>query len=210
MASDNLSTIRELVYERSDVTSNDPKAQAATVNRFINAALRQRSTEFDPYWLGTSDTITATVGDGDYPLTDLENFSKLRRIKDADLNPLEHVGINLIDKYQRYARQRPIVYAVDGTSLLIGPLPDTSYVLTVYYYRVESPLVADTDTPLLPTQYTDWLVSNAALLLCKKLRRQEQITMLDADLRDWNRRIRDDMRQTRANPRIRVREDWAL
>lgn len=208
MAGDPLSTIRSYVYDRVDISQDDAKFGATTMSNLINMALRQVSARFDPWWLLTSGTVTTTVGDTTYDLsTLLTRFRKVQSV--VDNNGFEVLAVNKreISRYLRMANASPAVYVVKSSVLTLAPPPDSAVNFTVEYYQNESPLVSDTDQPALPVEYTDWLVVVAGRLAAIKNRDQEMVQRMEVEIKRWEDRITDDLRQMKANPRIVLRDE---
>lgn len=203
-----LSEIREQVYDRAGISPDDPIAAAPTVDRFINAALRKASTTFDPFWLETSGTLSLSAGTNAYALSTLSNFHKLSRLEYTDIDKtLLAIGKHELTRHLSYSSQRPQFYTVEAQQVKFAPMPDQAYTLRAIYYRLEDPLVDESDSPLLPDQYSDWLVCEAAILAATKNRDLEMLTVMRQERDEWIRRIRDDIRQMRALPRVRIRQD---
>jgi hypothetical protein len=203
--SDTLAEIRAAVYDRIDVTPSDPRLPVATMDRFINAALRKASTTFDPYWLETSQAVNTVASQNYIALSGLAAFHKMSRVV-YDTQVLRFVSKHEIAQYLPFSEQRPQVWAVEQERLMLGPTPDAVYALTCYYYRLEDPLTDEADQPLLPSQYTDWLVVQAGEYAATKMGDEKKVALLRTQRKDWFDDIRNDIRQVRPLPRVRVRD----
>lgn len=206
MASDTLAEIRAQVYDRAGVPNNDPRCDVATADRFINAALRKASTTFDPFWLETSTTVSTVAGQNYVPLSAISDFSKMSRVV-YGTEVLRPVGKHEIAQYLPYANQQPHAWSIEQERLTLGPTPNAVYTLTCIYYRLEAALTDEDGTPYLPTQYTDWLVLEAAIRVATKMRDGDMVDTLRVERKEWLDAIRNDVRQMRPLPRVRVRGD---
>lgn len=210
MSGDPLSTIRAAAYERAGISEDDPKFTASTMTTLINSALRQVSADFDPFWLlasGTIAVVASTVASPTYYLTStLTRFRKIQRIVDDEGFDVQAVGKR---EFGRYARNlgKPNVYLVEEGYIKLGPISTASHTYAVHYYQNEIPLASDGDQPELPVEYTDFLVCRAAKLAAIKNRDYEMVRELDKEIEDWKKRIADDLRQMKANPRIVLRDE---
>lgn len=201
-----LAQLREQSYARAGISPDNANISVNVMDRFINAALRKASTRFDPFWLETSTTLTLEAGTYEYSLSELVSFHKLSRVQDEHFNVLTSVGKHELPRYLMLTHQRPRFYSVEEQKLKVAPIPAETGTITVVYFRLEDPLNNESDEPLLPDQYADWLVCEAAINAATKERDIEMLTVLRQERDDWVRIIRDDIRQQRAFPRVRTRD----
>lgn len=201
-----LAELREQSYARAGISPDNANVPADLMDRFINAALRKASTRFDPFWLETSAPLSVTAGTNEYALSLLPNFHKLSRIQAADGRVLRSLGKHELPLFLSFAAQRPQVYSVEEQKIKMAPIPAEDETLTAIYFRLEDELTDESDEPLLPDQYADWLVCEAAINAATKERDAEMLTVLRHERDDWVRNIRDDIRQQRAFPRVRTRD----
>jgi hypothetical protein len=206
MAGDPLSTIRTLTYERADISQDDARFGSTTMTNIVNSALKQVSGDFDPFWLLTSGSIAVVAGTVNYATSTLTRFRKVQRIVD-DLNyELTALGKREIGRYQRFT-SKPQGYHVEEGSIKLLPVSDAAYTYTVHYYQNEIPLASDNDQPALPVEYTDFLVVRAALICARKIKDAEAVANMKEEIVDWKKRIADDLRQMKGNPRIVLRDE---
>lgn len=201
-----LGEFREQVYARAGISSDNANIPPDVVDRFINAALRKASTRFDPFWLETSASLSVTAGTYEYALSLLTSFHKLSRIQDSEYNVLISIGKQELTRHLSYSPQRPRYYAVEEQKIKLAPIPAENATLTVIYYRLEDALTDESDEPLLPDQYADWLVCEAAIYAAQKERDMDMVAMLSRERDDWVKETRNDIRQQRALPRVRTRD----
>lgn len=211
MASETVTDILEQVYLRANISENDPKFSRPKVLSLVNSALRKASVRFDPFWLETSDPIATVAGTGDYVLaTELPSFHKLVRVtctSGTNTWDLKSRGRHEITRLRRYTNQRPVFYAIENQRLKLAPTPDAVYTLTCIYVRLEDKLTDESDEPLLPAQYTPWLVLETAIMCAMRVPDDNLAEQLRAERKEWLKDIPDDLRQQRALPRIVTRED---
>ncbi len=211
MASETLSSIRTQALATAGVSSDDPKFPTETTTAFVNKALRKVSTTFDPWWLQTSSTLSVVAGTTSYATSLLTRFYKMQRIENSLGWALTGVGKRELNRYQRQT-MAPSVYVVEENLIKIGPVPNAADTLTAHYYQYESPLVGDDDQPSIPEQYTGWLVDATAYLIAAKAKDWPTVSHLRDEIAGWEKRMRDDIRQMTANPRIVLRDeaDWTV
>jgi hypothetical protein len=207
MSGDSLETIIEQTYLRAAISSDDPKFTTSKMTSIVNMALRQCSTDQDPFWLRTSASMAITSGTYSYPTSAYSRFVKVARIEDDEMFDLISVNPNEISRYYR-VNGTPSVYTVEGSFIKIGPNPTASATFTLHYYQWEEALTAMDKRPLLPVQYTDYLVARAGYICAMQNQDPMMVGVLKQEIEEWRGRLRDDLRQMRANPRIRIREDW--
>ena len=116
MASDTLAEIRSQTYDRAGIPEDDPKVNVATMDRFINAALRKASTTFDPYWLETSATVNTVAATNYVALSSLAAFHKMSRVVYGS-EILRPVGKHEIAQYLVYQNQQPHVWSIEQQRL---------------------------------------------------------------------------------------------
>lgn len=102
-----------------------------------------------------SSTLTATAGVQSVALpTDWLEFENLSVTVTggADTN-LQYLTIEQMDaKYPNGGSQsKPFVYTIEGSNLMLGPVPDVNYTIGILYYARFSSLI---------TASTNWLMTN--------------------------------------------------
>lgn len=204
MAGDTLAELLELTYLRADIASDDLKFTVPVMTRIINLALRQLSTECECFWLNTTASFPITAADYDYATSGFTRFHKARRLTNELHSDLTPVNPNEIEQALQ-EQGKPTVWTVEEGYIKVGPIPDTAYTYTLHYTMYETPLAASGDTPLLPAIYSDFLAVKAGILAATKNRDPEMVSLLRDELKDWKRRIADDMRQMKSLPHVRVR-----
>lgn len=181
--------LREALIEKLRLPAGDGTLTPPVLNGTINEALRRYSAEREWPWLLTSATVAiSTSGIGTLPTGFVTAKQLLMPDSNGTPNVVPYVGIdNLLSSEYRYC------WADDGTNVRVEPAPVASTNSTLWYFRVETDLTADTDTPLMPAAYHDLIVTLAAELGAKKKRDYEQAQMLHSEylelLKVYERRV---------------------
>lgn len=204
MAGDTLAELLDLTYLRADIAADDPKFPVPTMTRIINNALRQISTEMECYWLQTSASLSIVAATTSYPLTGFTRFHKARRLVDNLHNTLRPVNGEELEGYLSETA-KPSVWVIQNGSLMVGASPDTAYTYTFHFFQYEAALSQSGDTPTLPSVYSDFLAVKAGIIAATRNRDTDMVALLREELKDWKRRIADDMRQMTPLPHVRVR-----
>lgn len=206
MPGDLLSTIRTLVYDRADISEDDARFGSTTMTNIVNSALKQLSADFDPFWLLTSSNLAVVAGTVNYATSSLTRFRKVQRIEDNDGYELTALAKRELSRYTRFTA-KPQGFHVEEGYIKLAPTSDAAYTYVVHYYQNESPLASDSDQPALPVEYTDFLVCRAARICALKIKDGELAANMKEEINDWKKRIADDLRQMKGNPRIVLRDE---
>lgn len=99
----------------------------------------------------------------------------------------------------------PSAWSVRGNQVLVAPSASSDVTLTHYYYRVSMPLVLDTDTVVMPDQFTDSIVCKAAELLSAREDDNGARQAHATDYSRWVDRMKRDVRRSTGPVRVRVR-----
>ncbi len=188
-----LATMRARVIARSTTDTNDTLLTSAQINLYINQALQQMSLEADWPWQKVTDYAQAllsgassfTPGTGWYRTVSLTNATTGE--------PLVRYAPKVLDRY--IGQGRPILYAPDGLIVRTAPAADQAYTLIHRYFRHESVLSADGDTPLIPEVYSQAVIEWAAY---QALTQGNSVERADRALRDFRaslQRIKDNANQ---------------
>tara|TARA_R110002020_G_scaffold1690_5_gene7685 strand:- start:339 stop:956 length:618 start_codon:yes stop_codon:yes gene_type:complete len=199
-----LSDIRTEVLETAGLASDDSRFPSATLNRIINRALRSVSAEHDWPWNQVQATVNTVASTATSNLP--SNTCKIIRlaIDNDDLIPLSaREGAT----YSQDTGQ-PRAYWVEQDKINWAPVPDGVYAVNAIYSKYEDALSGDSDTPNLPTRYTDWLVNTALVQVSQRIRDNDLYTMADRERRAWSRRAADEVRRVAATARPKVRNGW--
>ena len=101
----------------------------------------------------SSQSIATVNGTESYPLaSDVGLVEQVELVNNADPTTFTILSpISLSDRVD--GKGSPVGWYVIGSNLYLAPLPDAAYTLRVWYSRVGVTLVADSDTPIIPSQY---------------------------------------------------------
>lgn len=156
----NLGQLRTAVRLRANVPTTDLIWTDGFVNDAINEALVSISTEHPWPWLQTKASPSHTDG-----LVDLSAITPAVRdithlfVEDVEAKKVSVAETDLVavvgPSEARY------VFSVWGNELQIRSAPSATDTLTLRYYRNESVLTADADTPLMPAVYHPVIVERA-------------------------------------------------
>jgi hypothetical protein len=143
----------------------DATQYRARVKNWINEGQQQIARQLELFDLFTQTTVATVVGTTTYTLP--TDFVRLDSVIDAALpNTLE--VIPLADAIESNANGaytgRPLFYAIGPApnSIVLSPVPDAVYTLTLEYYKRPTDLSNDTDVSTLPADY-HWLMTTYAL-----------------------------------------------
>lgn len=178
----NLAEMRVELLERTGLLPRDQMAQPDTLTRQLNTALHwidDRQPAGWP-WLRFHDLpVTLTAGQGSYPFADISGFLTWRKVRSVRLTnsvaawPLLRVNLATIETQ---ASQQPTItpgapelWATDGYNLIFGPPPNAGFLDALVDVTANEPdLVADGDTPLMPSSFHDAIVERAAYLMHRR------------------------------------------
>lgn len=199
-----LSDIRTEVLETAGLVSTDPRFPSATMNRIINRALRRIDTKHDWPWNYANETITTAANDADYTAPTRYSRSIRLRYNDRDLqqyHPSDTARWNS-------ETGSPIGFYVEEEQIHLVPTPDGVYSVEHIYVAYEAALSSDSDAPNLPDQYIDALINEALIQVAQRIGDAQMYQMARSEVRDWERRMHDDVRRARRSPKMRTRYDW--
>lgn len=132
------------------------------VKNWLNEAQSRIARLFELPDLYQTTTITTVVNQHTYTLpslirlngvTNASSPSELTYVEDpADITYSNQSGQNLGE---------PQYYTFSGSSLILSPIPDAVYTLTLDFYGSPSTLTGDSDNSVLPSDYHDVMISYA-------------------------------------------------
>lgn len=194
----NLSQYRVAVKERLGVSTNDGSLPTTWVDGAINGALKHIATTADWPWLFTEEEVTAAAGSGRVFLP--PHVTKVLYVASGD--GALHLR-QAVDVVGSITTGIPTAYAPVGNDLFIRPAPDTTTTLRVGAVRTESLLVVDTDAPLLPDAYSEWLISEAAVRVAVSTNNADRLANLREEAAVAKRAALDNARRSAGLPAIR-------
>jgi hypothetical protein len=184
--------------DRADIGSRIPEFISIAESR-INRRLRCREQEAEASVSLTGGTRTAALPN---------DFSEVRRLY-LDSSPirwLEYIDPN--EYWRRYVSSttsKPAVFTIEGTNLVFGPIPDSSYTAKLQYYRT---------LPALSTSAHGVFVSNPDLYLYGALTATEPFLKNDKRFGLWKSQFDEIMIELETQsrkiqgPPMRIRDDY--
>jgi len=159
---------------------------SSRLNQYLNDALGELSAKAQYYGEEQELTMTTTAG------TDWVAFptgmSRLRSVRLTDPpQDLQLVDLRDVDRTGGTTGS-PYAYAVDGSGITLFPKPDGAYALAIRYWRLMSPLTADTDVPSLPARYHRMLAYYAIARCFEGEDDPQQAAYYDAK---WTQAVKD-------------------
>ncbi len=201
-----LQNIRTEALEEAGLASDDARFTDATLNRFVNTALRQISSEAEWPWNQTSEIIS-TVADT-IAYTPTSGWAKTIR--------LAYDNRDLHEYQARDAQQfvnitgSPVGFYIEEEQIHFIPVPDGVYSVTHVYQAIETALSGDTDTPALPDRYIGWLLNAVLISIAKRIRDTDLYSIADRERRLWRQRAYDDRRRSTGTTTPQARNDWHM
>jgi len=212
----NLLQLRRAVRSRMGVPTSDQMFTDDVIDDHINLANDLIASEHNWPWDGQVEAAIPVV-DGElvWP-ADVSVWRTIRSIYYGDIEVHERPASDLMRTFSDDVggTGSPSVWAdvgykdsSAGRSILVRPKPavDPATVLVVFYAET-TPLVEDTDRPLMPRQYCGSIVAKAAELLAT---REDNRAAAEAHAREyaqWLARMRKALRRSTGPSTPRVRE----
>lgn len=170
----------------------------------VNDGLIALAEERDWPWLETRATIAVVSGTSEYALP-----ADLTRIHNVFIGGRKITSV-LYEELERNTTRQPgpaVEFAEVGQQLILSPVPNANAEIRIHYQRFEDELVADGDTPLLPSRYASLAVSFAAVYAAIITRDhaflQDVMKLKDDELK----RSLNSLNQSTVGPRIITRND---
>ena len=188
--------LRTKVYERLGLPTTDGLITTTVVNSAINAALENYSSNGVWPWLVSEVAINTVAGTATYALP-TNHVRTLYLLDTSAFRELNYRPRRMLASYGTLTG-KPLYYCYVGMNLRLAPTPDGVYALT-HGIRIPDPeLTADGSIPLIPTQYSDYIVTIAARLLAVRLKDTELLNILRGEERAWEQRLERVQIQTSA------------
>jgi hypothetical protein len=204
-----LAALRAAFYSNIGVTTTDQYYPTATVDGYINKAIRRIGTEHDWPWNEVLTTLTTVAGTGTLSLTGQTGWYKTRILHIEPYGALELYPLAQLLNTPTSFQGIPNMYAIQADSLLVRPVPNAVYTINHVYYVIETTLTNTTDTPRLPAQYHDAIVDLAVYYGCVQNKEQSRYspraTQYLEQYQAMLKVMRDNVRRTSATQRVRVR-----
>lgn len=188
------------VRDRLQIAADDPVLTDVQILSYLNQALQAISTKKDWPWL--YDEAEATVEHGVlYGLPGNHTKTVFITVNGQELTS---AGVGDLARY-RGTFGPPQYYSVIGDFVDLSPsvAENTTYPLVHGFYRTEPTLITSLDAPLLPDQYAEWLITEAAVRAAVRANRSDRV----AAYRDEAARLEagafDNVRRSGPPPRIK-------
>lgn len=209
MASHTLTELQGILRNRIPVASTDTQLTATVLTSLINTALQAVSAERNWPWLLTSTALTTVAGTAGYATptawlstdTIIETTTGLflanRNRKDVLAVPTSVTG-------------EPVMYSIDGSNIVLRPIPDAVYSFTHYYFKMEPALASGSDTPLVPVGSDEGVIEYATFLALRFRREDQRAIYAKKAYDDWVERMADNITGSRDTRAPRVRQGSAI
>jgi len=175
---------------------------------WINEAIQAISTERDWPWLDGLDSFNTADGTASYD--NPSDWMRTRLITVAGA-PAQRIDIADGDAYSvAFDDWRSYYhYALEGNDITFYPTP-TAVLAVKHRYVKQEPMLDDgTDTPLMPSQYHQAIVSYAAARVMERMSDPRAQTF-DSEYERWKKRMLDATARGQQPTRVRVRAGGGL
>lgn len=194
-----LSVLQGLLLGRTARLATDGVLTASRQTEFLNAGLRQIALEHDWPWLKATASISVLSGTRNYPVP--SDWIRTVRIFDpATGRDIQTAAVTDVDRI--VSSDEPAIYAIYGNEVLLAPKPAANVTLTHRYVKRETVLASAGDSPLIPAEYEEGLLEYAAYLSFRFLKDAGRAAEAMSGYRAWVKRAQDNIRQSKANPRV--------
>lgn len=184
-------------------SSGDGLITDTVVNQAIQDSLNVIASTRDWPWLLTSQQVAfpANIGATDLPCDFI-------RAKELVINsqPVTYVDLNQFLATDQLGY--PYVWTIVGNQIKIFPIPGALTLATIYYYKAEPELVADTSEPIMPNFLQQWIVAYGAYLCALRRQDEGRAQVYLAQSNDLLNRMRDDLRR-KTGRRIQTSREYS-
>ncbi len=203
MATPTQALIRASAQLQGNFKTTDTRLTTSAWLDIVNRALRQIALDHDWYWLLANETLTLTAGTATVA-PGAATYLRTRTLTHNDVGtPLYLREISELDRVTRTGR--PIIYAVDNSTINVKPIPDSAYVLVHRYVKSETVMTGDSDVPLIPMEMSEGVILYATKLAFEFIRDTDKAKAAEADYAKWLRRAQDNNARTAEPFRPRIR-----
>lgn len=201
-----LSVIRSMVLTRAGLAADDPRFTSSSLTDAVNQALRSISAEHDWPWLQTFETITTVAG----TQTDAVPADWAKTIR-MEINGDDLHLMQPRDGSQYSADTgKPLGYFLEADTIYFVPVPDGVHSVRHVYYKYETALSADGDTPALPDRFLDWLIWSAVIEVAVIIRDTDLYSMADRERKVWRTLAHSDVQRSVSPFVPKTRSDWGI
>jgi len=196
-----LVTLRRYTRARMGVPATDDFFTDAVLTDAINLAVN--IIEEEHYWPWAERVAPSTVTAG--IVAKPARWRATRALFTTVGAELALLSINDLYASARPAGNNPQAWADNGSDIVVSPIPGDGYTLTHIHYVSPVDLVADADTPDLPSSMADAVVSKAAELLSAREDDQTARAAHGNDYAKWVQRMLRSQRRSTGPLKVRVR-----
>lgn len=158
----NLTALMTATRTRLGVPSTDAFYTDANVTDLVNAAVQYLSMVEDWPWLEAVETISCVNATDVYATA--ATAQRTIVLYDAVGIPLERKPLDELVHMGPATGANPRFFGYRGASLVLRPVPSSSFSLTHVYVGTETRLVSGSDLPTMPQQWHDSIADYAAAL----------------------------------------------
>lgn len=199
-----LAQLRTRTRQKLGLQANDGMLTDSSLTTTINNALDKMAVEYNWPWLIAHESFNTVVAQNQYdPPADWIKTRWLK-INDYDLDSRQRVDLIQYD----LTSGMPTSFAIDEQKIWLSPAPDAVYSVVHSYMTTENNLTADGDTVKCPDQYSDVIVTYAAIIEARRMNNSSVEQQMLDDKKEWLRNIAKLVPQVDILPRIRVGRDW--
>lgn len=193
--------MRTAVRTRMGVPAADAFYTDAVLTDLLNEALFSVSSENDWPWLRATETINTVSGTSIY--TPAANWNRTKNLVISGYEPLVWVSENELDVIT--GSGAPERFTMNGDTIEMKPIPDGVYAVTHRYWRNETILSADGDTPAMPASFHYSIVAFAAYLAHNRAHEIDRANQELNVYKLWLERMQSYRRRSAGPIRPRVR-----
>ena len=205
----NLSSARDAVYLRTGYTTDDGQLTPERVTVALRSALSFIASEHDWDWLQSTETLSTTSGTNYVtPLAgaaDGVTWIRTTHLTGPNGSVITRVPWSEFRAMPETSQGQPYIWSDRFGRLYLWPEPDAVYALTHDFIRGEVTLGSDTDSPLLPDQFTDGWIEYATYLAFRRVGEVDRAAEAFQAYQEWQRVTADNRRRSRGPFRVAVR-----
>lgn len=159
---------------RSDLTAMMPD--------FIRLAESRLQNDLEARQLDATSTVNLTAATATAALpTDFNTMRSVYYSSGGNAVTLDPVTPDYLARFYpaTAGTSKPVVYAIQGSLLLLGPTPDAAYVLNLLYMKTITPLGADNPTNAILSAYPEAYLHAALIFAGQYLRDADMVQGLE-------------------------------
>jgi hypothetical protein len=198
----NLASYRTRIMARIGVPAGDGFFTAPILNDVVNQALQ--TIEEESYWPWSEVLTTVPLLAGTSGLVLPEDWRAVKAVY-IDNNELAQCSITDLLRWPATTQGMPSQWAQSGEGIELAPVAAGDYQVVLVYYRMQPPLVSDTDQPMLPDRFHPAVVAKGAELCARREDDGPNQAVHLADYTQWLNRMKKAMRSTTRPTVPRVR-----